>query len=106
MEFKKSYLKDWLVLEIPEEINYECNLALKKEIEKSCEQGERSISLDLRKVSFIGSSTLGIFCFAQKHLDNAAGKFCLIGPNEIITSVLKDMGITKIVKVVGDTSDL
>jgi len=106
MEFRKKHLKDWLILKMPEEINYECNLALKKELEKLWEEGERKICFNMSETIFIGSLTIGLLSFAQKHLDDIGGHFCLIDPKKSVKEILEIMGITKIIRIFKDEADL
>ena len=106
MEFRKKRIKDWLILKMPKEINYECNLVLKNELEKLWEEGERKICFNMSETNYIGSLTIGVFCFAQKHLDNIGGHFCLIGPKKNIKEILEIMGTTKIIRIIKDESDL
>ncbi len=106
MEFHKKHLKDWIILKMPKEINYECNFSLKSELEKLWEKGEQKICLDLSKTNFIGSLSIGLFSFAQKYLDNIGGEFCLISPNRNIEDTLEIMGITKIIRIIQNESGL
>jgi anti-anti-sigma factor len=106
VEFIKRPYKDWVILDVPEEVNYECNLSLKESIESLCKEGTKRICLDLSKVTFVGSSTLGIFCFAQKYLDNLEGKFCLMDPGAQIRDIMEGAGLAHIIRVVDDVSEI
>ena len=87
-------------------MDYECNLALKIELEKLWEEGERKICLDLSKTDFVGSLTIGLLSFAQNHLDDIGGKFCLINSKKSTKEILKIMGITKTIRIIEDEKDL
>ncbi len=88
MEFPKKHLKDWLILKMPKEMNYECNLAIKNELEMSWGKDEMKICLDLSETNFIGSLSVGLLSFAQRHLDDIGGEFCLISPKRNIEESL------------------
>ena len=106
MDFVQKKHNDWLIVELPADMNYEGNLTLKNEIERLCKEGEKKLCLDLSNTNYIGSLTLGVFSFAQKHLDAIEGKFCVKGPKQNIMEILELMGIVKIIKIIEDDSQL
>ena len=54
MDFNKRQRDGWSILSLPKEINYECSISLKEEIDRMCEKGERKICIDLSSTEYIG----------------------------------------------------
>jgi anti-anti-sigma factor len=106
VEFIQENHNGWLIIEIPRDMNYEGNLALKNKIETLSQKNEPKICLDLSKTDYIGSATLGVFSFAQKHIDTKRGEFRLLAPKTNVRQMLEVMGLTKIIKIVEDKEHL
>jgi anti-anti-sigma factor len=106
VDFSQKKIKSWLLLDVPAELNYECSLAIKNKIEQLVQNEEKNICLNLSQTAFVGSSALGVFLYAQKHVENIGGKFCLMNPNGPIAATLDSMGITRIVNVIKEESEL
>ena len=99
-------IKDWTVIDIANEINYEVSLTLKNSIESLHEDGVKKIAINMAAVSFIGSLALGIFSFGKKLLDEKGGELCVITPNDTVRETLSSTQMEKILTIVPSEHDL
>jgi anti-sigma B factor antagonist len=98
METKKYNLKldsfDFTVFELTDSEIGLTNLAdLKDLIEKEINPGNINIAIDIKNVTVINSSGLGILIGCMKRVKNARGNFKILNPQEKIMNLFK---ITKL----------
>jgi anti-anti-sigma factor len=62
----------------------------------------KTVLVDLRKVSFIGSMGLSSLVAPARAIKNRGGKMALFGPNQMVAQVLKTSGIDTYIPVYND----
>jgi len=106
MTYLYRKVKDWVVIDISNEINYEVSLSLKKNIEEIYSNGENKIAINLKGVNFIGSLALGIFSFGKKLMNEIGGDICILHPNETIKETLTSTEMIRLVRIINSEDEL
>jgi anti-anti-sigma factor len=65
----------------------------------------RSLVVDLSKVSFLASMGIRLLVIGAKTVAAKGGKIVLLGPNEVIESVLKTAGIDSVIPIHHDRAN-
>lgn len=106
MEFSLKEAGKYTVINMPEVVNYEANLALKGKIEDLCSVEGRNIAIDLAAVSFIGSLGIGLLSFAKKLVESTGGAFCLLAPNKSVMAVIKRLKLENMFNIYENGNDI
>jgi stage II sporulation protein AA (anti-sigma F factor antagonist) len=62
----------------------------------------KTVLVDLRQVSFIGSMGLSVLVAPARAIKSRGGKMALFGPNEMVAQVLKTSAIDTVIPVYSD----
>ncbi|HCU23425.1 MAG TPA: anti-anti-sigma factor [Deltaproteobacteria bacterium] len=89
-------LGDICLLEVEGEIDAEHSAQLKSTIAKARENFAKHFVFDLRKVSFIDSTGLGVLISLMRHLNESSGRLRLAALQDEVRSIFE---ITRLYKV-------
>jgi anti-anti-sigma factor len=106
MELKTKKIKGFIIIELPDVVNYEVNLSFKSLLETKCKKKNQKVGIDLSRVSFIGSLGIGLLAFAKKLIEDTGGTFYLISPNISVKRIITRTGLQKVFTIVKDESGL
>ena len=96
MKVSKRQIANIIVLEIEGEIDAEHSPQFKKTLSKAFEENAKFFILDLKKVSFIDSTGLGILISLMRQLREKQGRLRLTGLQEEVRSIFE---ITRLFRV-------
>lgn len=96
MKVNAKEFNDICVLEIEGEVDAEHSVQLKRAIAKAREDFAKHFVLDLRRVSFIDSTGLGVLISLMRHLNENGGNLRLAGLQDEVRSIFE---ITRLYKV-------
>ncbi len=72
---------------------------LKKKFKEILKAGNKNIAIDLKRVKYIDSSTIGFFVDALNEIRNLKGKFALVNVDKKIIEILNMTNLTKFLPI-------
>ncbi|WP_236913193.1 anti-sigma F factor antagonist [Clostridium sp. Cult1] len=98
MEFSMDVLKNYLIVKLKGELDHHTSEDLRKKIDQQYYKNNLlNIVLDLRGLSFMDSSGIGLIMGRYKNCMDRKGKVYVISTNPYIDRILKMSGLLKIV---------
>ena len=96
----------WTVVEVAGELDLHTSPPLRDHMIELIEQGTVRLALDLTKVDFMDSSSLGSLVTCLKRLRERDGRLVLIGVGGTPMKVLTLTGLDRVFEIVPSTADL
>lgn len=88
-----------LIVTLKGELDHHSAESTRKKIDKEImEKGSRNIILDLKELSFMDSSGIGLIMGRYKNISEKDGKLLVISGNQYVDRILKMSGLLKIIK--------
>lgn len=88
-----------LVVKLKGELDHHSAESTRKKIDKAVvEKGSRNIILDLKELTFMDSSGIGLIMGRYKNISEKDGKLIVISGNQYVDRILKLSGLLKIIK--------
>ncbi len=79
---------------------------VRQELDGLIDGGHRRLVVDLRKVSFIDSSGLGVLLGRYRRLSEQGGEMFLVGAQPAVRTVLQMSGVPQVVPVLRSESEV
>jgi anti-sigma B factor antagonist len=96
----------WTVLEVSGELDLHTSPALRDKVTELLEAGTTKLAIDLERVGFMDSSSLGVLVMALKRIREREGHLALVGASGSPLKVLALTGIDRLMPTYGSTADL
>jgi anti-sigma B factor antagonist len=96
----------WTVIEVAGELDLHSAPALREQLAEASAREPARVAVDLTRVSFMDSSTLGILVSSLKHARERGGDLVLIGVNGSPGKVLSVTGLDQVFRLVPSVGSL
>lgn len=96
----------WTVIEVAGELDLHTSPALRDHVLDLIEQGARLLAIEMSKVGFVDSSTLGALITCLKRLRERDGRLALVGMGGSPMRVMNLTGLDRVFELVGSTAAL
>jgi anti-sigma B factor antagonist len=96
----------WTVVEVAGELDLHTSPPLREHLLTLIQGGTDHLALDLTKVDFMDSSSLGSLVTCLKRVRERDGKFVLVGVGGTPMKVLTLTGLDRVFEIVGSTTEL
>lgn len=96
----------WTVVEIAGELDMYSSPPVRDRVIGLIHEGSNQIALDLTKVDFMDSSSLGALVTCLKRARERDGRLVLVGVSGSPMKVLKLTGLDRVFEITGSTADL
>lgn len=96
----------WTVVEVAGELDLHTSPPLREHLLQQIQGGVDRLALDLTKVDFMDSSSLGSLVTCLKRVRERDGRLVLVGVGGTPMKVLTLTGLDRVFDIVGSTSEL
>lgn len=96
----------WTILEVEGELDLYTSPQLRDRLMALSDEGADRIALDLSRVPFMDSSSLGVLVMGLKRLREKGGELALVGPTGSPLKVLALTGLDRVFQIVGSAAEL
>ena len=97
LQIESKQLEEQMVLfEIQGEMDVFSSPAVKQKIAEAVEEGDHYVIIDLRRVSYMDSTGLGVLISGLKRTREHGGNICLLAPHHRVRKILKVTGLENV----------
>ncbi|HEU4355448.1 MAG TPA: STAS domain-containing protein [Actinomycetota bacterium] len=96
----------WTIVEVSGELDLHTSPGLRDHVLHLIDGGDRRIALDLTKVGFMDSSSLGVLITCLKRMREHDGRLVLFGVQSTPMKVLQLTGLDRVFEIVGSAAEL
>ncbi|MCF6466469.1 anti-sigma F factor antagonist [Clostridium sp. Cult2] len=106
MEFSMDIIKNYLIVSLKGELDHHTSEDVRKKIDQQYYNNNLlNIILDLRDLSFMDSSGIGLIMGRYKNCKERKGKVLIVSSNSYIDRILKMSGLLKIINIYSSIDD-
>lgn len=99
MDVKINKEKEKITVNLSGSIDIEGSEVLKRSLNSIAEEGAREVCIDLKEVSFIGSSGIGKLLLFYKNFTSTGGKIKIVNLNADILALFKAIKLDKLFNI-------
>lgn len=96
----------WTIVEVSGELDLHTSPGLRDHVLQLIDDGGRRVALDLTKVGFMDSSSLGVLITCLKRMREHEGRLVLIGVQSTPMKVLQLTGLDRVFDILGSAAEL
>ena len=93
MKIKKREIENYIIFDLEEDISIDSARELETEIKKEVSEGQSSVVLNIKRVTYVNSFALGVLIKIMQDVESQGHQFYLMNVNHNVETLLKVTGV-------------